>query len=436
MPVAELLVVLGLVLLNGLFAMAELAVVSSRPVRLKQRAEAGGRGARVALRLREDPTSFLSTVQVGITLVGIFAGAYSGATFADPLAGVLRELPGMAEAAPVAALVLVVAGVTYLSLIVGELVPKRVALSHPEAIAGALAPLMALLARVAAPVVWLLRVSTEGMVRLLHVPAAPASQVSDEELRGLLKEGTEAGVFHPEERAIIDSVVRVADEPVRSIMTPRTDLVWLDVRDEPEALLRRMRESGHSRFLVGDGGLDRLLGVVQSKDLLGRLGHAGPVDLGAHLRQPIAVPESLPVVELLEHFRRASVHLAVVMDEHGGVEGIVTPTDLLIAIVGELPGAGSAEAPEAVRREDGSWLIDGRLPLHQAERLLETGDMGEGHDYATMAGFMLWKLGRLPREGEHFRWRDLRFEVVDMDGRRIDRILIEHRPEPEDETTG
>ena len=423
MPLLEVLVVVFLILVNGFLAMSELAVVSSRRARLEHMAEEGKRGARAALKLIDDPTRFLSTVQVGITLVGVFAGAYSGATFAEPLSGLLPDELGR-YAYPVA-LAIVVAGITYLSLVVGELVPKRIAFNNPEGVAARVAPFMASLSVAGAPIVWLLRVSTEALVRLLRIPDKPESTVTEDEVRRMIAEGTRTGVFHTAERDLIHGVLHIADRTVRSVMTPRVEVVWIDLDDPPETIRKEIADSGHSRFPAGRKGLDELAGIVHTKYLFDQLARTGRFELATSLRAPLVVHEATPVLRILEMFRESPVHMAVVVDEYGVVEGIVTPTDILTAIAGDLPeDATDLAEVAAVQREDGSWLMDGMIGVHEAERLLGRKDMrGEG-DYETLAGFVLARFGQIPQIGDHFLWDGMRFEIVDMDGRRIDRILV------------
>jgi putative hemolysin len=423
MPVWDLLVIAFLVILNGFFAMSELAVMSSRRARLEHMAGENVSGARAALRLLDEPTRFLSTVQVGITLVGVFAGAYSGATLAEPLS---RVLPASLNpyTYPVA-LAIVVVGISYLSLVVGELVPKRIAFNNPERMAVAVAPFMSRLSTVGAPVVWLLRVSTDALVRLLRIPDKPESSVTEEEVKLLIAEGAKTGVFHTAERDMIDGVLRLADRSVRSVMTPRTDVMWIDLDDPPDVIRREIAESGHSRYPAGRKGLDDLEGIVHTKHLFDQVARIGSFDLNALLKPPLVVHEATPVLKLLEMFRENPVHMAVVVDEYGVLEGIVTPTDILTAIAGELPeDVADIDEPSAVRRDDGSWLIDGMLGIHEAERLLERKDMRADEDFETLAGFVLSRLGRIPQIGDHFEWDGMRFEIVDMDGRRIDRVLV------------
>jgi putative hemolysin len=424
----QFLILLALLLLNGLFAMAELAVVSSRRIRLKQMAETGSKGARAALKLMEEPTRFLSSVQIGITLIGVLAGVYSGANFAGPLETWLGAVPLLAEYAETIAYVIVVMGVTYLSLIVGELVPKRWALGHPEAVAAALAPPMQWVARVSMPLVWLLQRSTDLVLRLLGTRKSARHGVTEDDIRALIAEGTREGVFHREEHRMIEGVLKLADRNVRSIMVPRGDILWIDVEDSRETVWRAVRASGHSRYLVCRDEVDELVGVVSVTDLLDWVRDVSGPGLAERAVAPLVIQETTTVLRLLELFREAAVHLAVVVDEHGSIEGIVTSTDVLQAIAGELPDFGDADTPEAVKRADDSWLIDGRLAIDDAERLLERRDMASGDDYTTIAGFVLAQLGRLPSTADSFDWKDLRFEVVDMDGRRIDKLLVQRIP--------
>lgn len=427
MPFWELFVVAGLILLNGFFAMSELAMMSSRRARLEQLAEAGSRGARTALRLIEEPTRFLSTVQVGITLVGVFAGAYSGATLAEPLSDALT--PALGRFADPASVAIVVAAITYFSLVIGELVPKRIALNNPERLAAGVAPFMKTLSTAGAPVIWLLRTSTEALVRLLRIPDKPESTVTEAEVKSMIAEGTRTGVFHAVERDMIDGVLRLADRSVRSVMTPRVDILWIDLDDPPEVIQEEIAESSHSRFPAGRRGLEEVDGIVRAKDLFDQLGRTGKFDVAASVQEALVVHEGTPVLRLLELFRKSPLHMALVVDEYGVVEGLVTPTDILGAIAGDLPENLDDLSDAAVRRDDGSWLLDGMIGIDEAERLLARKTMRGDDDFETLAGFVLSRLGHIPQIGDHFIWQDLRFEIVDMDGRRIDRILV--LPDPE-----
>ncbi|MGZ8995961.1 MAG: hemolysin family protein, partial [Rhodospirillales bacterium] len=408
MLIWELTLVALLIVLNGFFAMSEIAVVSARRARLQHMAQSGGRAAGRALRLAEDPTGFLSTVQVGITLVGIFAGAYGGATLAEPLASALRPIPQLSEMADDLALGIVIVAITYLSLIAGELVPKRIALNNAERIAALVAAPMHLLARVGRPIVWFLGISTNAVLALLRIQPKGESTVSEEEVRLMIAEGTDAGVFHPAEREMIESVLAMADRTVRAIMVPRPEVIWLDVNDPAETILAAIRESGHSRFPVSEGDLDEDLGIVHAKDLLEQLSRGGGIDLRAASREPLYVPETMPILKLIDRFKTTALHMAVVVDEHGSFEGLVTPTDVLTAIAGALPEHPGEETSEAVQREDGSWLLDGRLPIDKVERTLGLRDMQEDEDFVSLAGFVLYRCGHVPEVGESCVWRGWR----------------------------
>jgi putative hemolysin len=425
---AYFLILVALVLVNGLFAMAELSLFSSRGTRLKQMAKEGGRGARAALRLLDDPTRFLSTVQFYITLIGIAMGVYSGARFAPPLGTWLQGVDGLAPVAEyldTTAYVIVVVAVTFLSLVIGELVPKRWALTNPEAIAARLAPFMEALALVSKPFVWVLQGSTELVTRMLGIRSTTSRAVSEEEIRGMIAEATHTGIFHVAEHQMIEGVLRLPDRTVRSIMIPRGDVVWLDAADSRETVWNAVRTSGHSRYPVCRGQLDELIGVVMTGDLAEWLGDPSSGELAARARAPLIVHESTRILRLLDLFRESKMHFAVIVDEHGSIEGVVTPSDILTAIAGELPEAASEEPAEAVARDDSSWLVDGSMSIDDVERLLKQGNMRSGDDYTTVAGFVLAQLGHLPTTGESFRWKGLRFEVVDMDGRRIDKLLVQ-----------
>jgi putative hemolysin len=377
----------------------------------------------MALELIADPSRMLSATQIGITLVGIVAGAYSGATLGRQFGGWLAgRVPALAPWADQVAMVLVVGATTYLSLVVGELVPKRLALHHAETIATRVAPAMRLLAVAGAPVVWLLGVSTEGLLRLLGQRGDRARTVTEDEVRALIAEGTMAGVFAPGERHMLERVLRLGDRTAASIMTPRPDIVWLDARLPPAEMRRRMAVARHTRLPIGHGSIDELAGVLDIRGVLADLLDDRPFDPLAHLSQPPAVHETTPVPRLLELFRQSGTQLAVVVDEYGGIEGIVTVTDILEAIAGELPDAGTAEHP-AVHRPDGSWLMDGGLGVDEVETLTGLSGLGDG-GFHTLAGFLLSHLEHLPVEGERLTWNGWDFEVVDMDGRRIDRVLV------------
>ncbi len=418
----EVLVVLLLILLNGTFAMSELALVSAKRPRLQALA-ARRRGARTALALMADPGRLLSTAQVGITLIGILAGAYSGATLAAALAAWLGGIPGLAGHAESLAIALVVLAITGLTLIFGELVPKRIALVHAESIAIAVAGPMRALATAGAPIVWLLSRSTEAVLWLTGIRRRSIAAVTEDEIRNLIAEGKEAGVIAPAEQRMIEGVMRSAERTVRAIMTPRYSVDWLDLSEGPERIAACLAGATHSRLPVGRGALDELVGVIRTKDVLGQVLRGAPIDLHACLAPPLVVHDGMPVLRLIELFRRSPGALAVVADEYGSVEGIVTPADILTALDGLLAGVDGGETGPAARRDDGSWLVDGAAAIDEVAALIGLSGMREG-DYETLAGFVLWHLGHLPRPAEHFTWNGVHFEVVDMDRRRIDKVLI------------
>jgi putative hemolysin len=418
----EATVILLLALLNGFFSLSEMALVSAKRSRLQSAAEQGRTGARFALVLLEDPTTFLSAVQVGITLITIFTGIYSGATFADPLAAILQSYGMLANIAGSVAFGIVVVGVTFISLIVGELVPKRVALTHAESLAIYVAPVMRVFAWLMAPLVWLLRSTVNAILKILPVSSAPQLAVTEDDLRALVAEGTLAGVFLASERRLLEGVLALADRKVGSIMIPRQDIIWLDADDPLPNLWQQAKQSGHARFLVARGRLDNLLGTITLADLSEAV-HRNHLDVERDLHPPLHIPDSISALQLLDQFQKSSSHLAIVTDEYGEIEGITTPIDILKAIAGELPELGSRERPEAMQREDGSWLVDAHLPIEELQQRLGRRDM-VGRDYHTVAGFVLARLGRIPKAGDTLSWRNLKIDIIDMDGVRIDKVLI------------
>jgi putative hemolysin len=424
MPLLEILIILGLVLLNGYFAMSELAVVSARPARLEAQARKGGRAARLALGLHRDPGRMLSTVQIGITLVGIVAGAFGGAALAEPLDDALARIPGLAPFSAEIAYTLVVVAITYLSLIIGELVPKQLALRAPERVAALVAPVIDLLSRISTPAVWLLDASSRLVLRLLGSEAQLRETVTEEEVRTLIAEGTRTGVFDEREQEMIGRVLRLADRPVRAIMTPRVELVWLDVEDDPAEIARVIKESGHSRFVIGKGSLDDVLGIVHVRSLLDACLAGRMLDLPAAVRPALVLHDNMPVLRALEALRQARVSMALVVDEYGEVEGVVTVEDVLEAVVGDMPERRLGEEPAIIRREDGSLLMDGLLALDEVKLTLGFESLPDEKTYHTLGGFILAQFGRVPKEGQTIAYGGWRFEVVDMDGRRIDKVLV------------
>jgi putative hemolysin len=421
------MIVLFLIILNGAFAMAEIAVVSARRTRLQQLANEGDSKARAALELANEPNHFLGTVQIGITLIGILAGVFGGATIAGEIALVLENVPLLAAYSHPLSLASVVLIITFLSLIIGELVPKRLALNNPERIASVMARPMQALTRLASPGVYLLSVSTDAILRILGISPSTDPPVTEEEIRSLIAQGTQAGMFEEAEQEMVERVFRLGDRRASSVMTPRTEIVWVDSEAPLEEIQQTIAGSTHSRFVVAEGSLDDVLGVVQAKELLLHFLHGQPLDLTANLQQPLYVPESMRALEVLELFKQSAIHIALVIDEYGGIQGLVTPSDILEAIVGDLPVAGEEHDPLAVRREDGSWLLDGMLSIDDFKELFQLGRLPDEDQgvYQTLAGFVIMQLGRIPLVSDHFEWAGLRLEVVDMDGNRVDKVLVQ-----------
>jgi putative hemolysin len=422
----EILFILLLLVANGVFAMSELAVVSSRKARLQRMAEAGDARARAALELANAPDSFLSTIQIGITLVGILAGAFGGATIAEQLGAQISRVPALAEYGEAIGLVLVVLAITYLSLVVSELVPKRLALNNPERVARAVAGPMGKLSRVASPFVRVLSVSTSAILHILRLKASDEPPVTEEEIKVLIEQGAQAGVILEAEQEMVKGVFKLADRRVGALMTPRRDITWLNLEDAPERLYAKISASPYSRFPVCAGALDNVVGVVKAKELLARCVSGEPLDLRAAMQRPLFVPDTRTALQVLEAFKGGRTHVALVIDEHGAVEGLVTTNDILEAIVGDIAPAGAQGSEEAVRREDGSWLLDGSLPVEEFRDIFPVGKLPgeERGGYHTLAGFVMSHMGRVPRVADHFEWQGLRFEVVDMDGQRIDKVLV------------
>jgi putative hemolysin len=419
----EVLVILLLVLLNGVFAMSELAIVASRKARLKVLADEGNRGAASALSLVENPGRFLSTVQIGITLVGILAGAFGGATITERLAAYFDSFPEIAPLGEPIAIGVVVLGITYLSLVIGELVPKQLALKDPERLASRVARSMTLLAKVAAPIAYFLELSSRLVLRLLGAHRTPEQTVTEEEVKAVVAEGVTAGALKLEEKEMISGVMRLADWRVQAIMTPRQDVAWLDLDEGDEAIGQRLQESHFSRLPVARGNLDRVLGIVQAKDLLNGAIAGQSLSIESALCRPVIVHRDTLALGLLKMFKESPIHMALVLDASGGLEGIVTAADFLKAIVGSLAEAGENGEPEAFQREDGSWLIGGDLHIDVLKDRLALREIPEERDFHTVAGLILWRLERMPAVGDHIEFAGFRFEVVDMDGAKIDKVL-------------
>jgi putative hemolysin len=428
----EGLLILVLIVANGIFSGSEIAVVSARKVRLEQQADRGDRKARAALKLANAPNDFLSTVQIGITLIGILSGAVGGATIARRLEPLVAGIPGIGRSAEGVSVALVVGVITYLSLVIGELVPKRIALNDPEAIACAVAGPMRTLTKLSSPLVRLLGSSTEALLRLLGIRASSEPDLTEEEIKALFRQGAEAGMFEEAEHSMVQRVFRLGDRPIRVFMTPRTEITWLDAEASPREQLEEVIASNHSRLPVGRGSLDACEGVLRSSQFLvaerlAQGGQAGAaVALAPLLQPPLYVAETMRALAVIERFRESGSHIALVTDEFGGIEGLVTLTDLMEAIVGDLPSAEDQEDPPVVQREDGSWLIDGMLEIEAFKELVERSRLpGEASgDFHTVGGFAMHRLGHIPRSGERFDADGLRVEIVDMDGNRVDKVLV------------
>ncbi len=434
----DLIILLALITLNGVFALSELALVSSRRNRLQMRADKGDRGAKVALKLKEDPSAFLSTVQVGITLIGIIAGAYGATALAEDVAPiVLRVFPALEARADLIAFGLVIAATTYLSIVIGELVPKRVAITAPEAFASFVAPPMAMLAKIVFPVIFILRGSTNLILGVLGLSKVKAALMTEEEIESIIEEGAESGAIDAEERDMIRSVMRLADRDVRSIMTSRKDVVWLDLDETPETLLRQIAESGHSRFPVARSDLEHVISVVQTKDLLALSEGRRLPDFETAGHPPLFVPDTMTVLNLLGSMQASAVQMALVTDELGHVEGIVTAADVLGAIAGDVAFSAEDGLARPQRREDGSWLLDGRTAIEDAEITLGMGvTKEEDPPYTTVAGLVIHQLQRIPELGDVVISNGWRLEVIDLDGRRIDKLLVVRLPAKDEDPTG
>jgi len=420
----ELAIIVGLIVFNGFFALAEIAVVSSRRLRLQQMAEAGNSGAAQALALADDPGRFLSSVQVSITLIGIFSGAYGGATIGARLGDVMNGLPIVGGRGHEIAFLIVVVFITALSVVVGELVPKRLALSNPETLAAWVARPLNIIAAVFRPFVWILSRTSDAIMVLFGVRNSGQQAMTEEEVRFAIAEGTEAGVIDAVEKEMIHGVLELADRSVASIMTPRPDVYWIDLDDEAETIARDIMECPYSRIVIArDGDMSHPLGVVQKKDLVSDLVRGEGIKLEPLVLQPSHVPEGIPAMRMLQIFRTTPLHIAFVFDEYGDFQGLVTLTDIMSAVAGDLPEEHKAPPQELVKREDGSWLVDGRAAIEDVKETLGLRMEFNG-DFHTAAGLALDVLARIPAEGESFEIEGWRVEVVDMDGNRIDKLLF------------
>ena len=417
---SEILVIAVLLIVNGLFVMSEMAVVSSRKARLQQMGNEGRRSALRALHLAQNPGPFLSTVQIGITLIGIVMGAIGGVSLSAPLANLFRLWSASAPYADTLAFVLIIVVITALTLLIGELVPKRIALHRPERIAAAIAGPMMLISRAFRPLVWLLGKSSEYVLKLLGIKPGAEAPVTEEEIQLLLDQGTEAGVFEEAEQDMVEGVFSLGDSRVYSIMTPRTEITWLDISDAADEIRRKIGESTYSRFPVCQGSLDTVLGIVKARDLLAPPGLASPdFRLKDKLKPALYVPETMFASRALEVFKQQSAELMLVIDEFGSLQGLITLDDIIEEIVGDIE-----VEKQATQRHDGSWLLDGLLPVDDFKDIFKLEQLPHETEYESLSGFVMMNLGRVPQAADHFEWNGLRFEVMDMDGRRVDKVLV------------
>lgn len=435
----DIALLLFLILLNGVLAMSEIAVVSSRKARLQRLSDDGSPGAESALALHNEPATFLSTVQVGITTVGILSGAIGETALADPLTAWLAGFALIEPYARGVALTVVVVALTYFSVVIGELVPKRLGLLAPEKTASLIAPPMNMLARVGRPLVWLLSASSSFLLRMMGAGSKEESPVTDEEIKDLMEQGAEAGVFHESEQAIVSNVLRLDEQRIGAIMTHRTDIYVLDL-DEPEAEIRNnIAESPYTRIVVCRGGLDHIVGVLRTADLLKAALAGEAMKVEQFLRPPLYVPEGVTTTHLLENFRKAHQQCALIVDEYGELQGLVTLTDVLTSIVGELPSSDIPEEQDIVAREDGSWLMDGSVTVERVKHVLDIDNDLPGEEenaFNTLGGFVMHVLGRIPAVADHFEVAGCRFEVVDMDKNRVDKMLVARIVSPKNNLTG
>jgi putative hemolysin len=431
-PWTDLLIIAALILVNGLFSMSELAIVSAKEARLRMATEKGSRAADMVMTLAADPGRFLSTVQIGITLIGIVAGAYSGASLGGPVGERLAALGVPAHYAPQVGFALVIIATTYASVVVGELVPKQLALRAAEPIALVMALPMAFMARLMGPFVWLLDRSSALILRLFAVRSDDEGRLTAEELHMIFAEATRSGVIEEGERAMMTGVLRLADRPVRELMTPRPEIHWIDASATEEQLLARIAESPHALLPVAEGSPDNVVGVLRVREALAARVEGRPIEIAALMRKAEVIPDQIDAMDALKVLQRAEVPMAMVRDEYGHLEGLVTPSDVLAAIAGTFVShQDEGDAPEVVEREDGTLLISGAMPADSLADRLEI-ELPEDREFATTAGFVLAVLKQVPQEGEHFTEQGWRFEVVDMDGLRIDKLLVSRVPDEDD----
>jgi len=423
--VSEILIVLLFILINAIFVLSEMSVASSRKARLQQRVNEGDKRANTALKLLQNPNLFLATVQIGITLVSVLVGAVGGATLSEPLGILFAQIPAIAPFADSLALGIVVVAITFVSIILGELVPKRIALHNPERIASTLAGPMILVSKLFAPFVWLLGRITDFVLRVLGIKPGNEPPVTEEEIQLLIDQGTQAGVFEEAEHDMVEGVFSLGDQRVYSLMTPRTDVVWLDINDTTEEIREKIAGCEFSRFPVRQGTLDVILGIVKARDLLVRSLSGEKIKLKDLLKPAFFIPETMFASRALEIFKEKGTEILLVIDEFGGLQGLLTINDILEEIVGQV----EIDEPQATQRQDGSWLLDGMLEVDEFKEIFSLPGLPHEDEYETLSGFVMMSLGRVPQTADHFEWHGYRFEIIDMDGRRVDKVLVTTLPQ-------
>ncbi|MDP2835439.1 MAG: hemolysin family protein [Methanobacteriaceae archaeon] len=417
-----------LILFNGMLAMSEIAVISSRKIKLQKMSQEGNKGADITIELLESPNQFLSAVQIGITLIGILAGAFGGATISIYLNNYLSGFSFLAPYSDTLSIIIVVLIITYFSLVVGELFPKRIGLNNPEKISVKIARPLQILSRITSPVVSLLSISTDSLLRLIGSKKESSNKVTEDEIKLLIKEGLEAGTVEKEEEDIIKRVFRLDQQKVGSLMTPKTEIIWLDLDDHLEEVEKQIIESERSIFPVGKDELNNFLGVVQTKDMLGSILNGEKISIESNLKEPLVIPEILPILDVLNLFKENKnyVHMAMVVDEYGSIEGLITLNDILEALVGDIPSLDEPNEPKAILRKDGSWLVDGYLSAEEFKEVLNIEKLPDENkgNFNTIGGFIMSYTGKVPDTGEIFQWENIEFEIIDMDGHHIDKILV------------
>jgi len=422
---SEIVIIVSIILINAIFVLSEVSVASSRKARLQQRINEGDKRANTALQLIENPNLFLATVQIGITMVGIFVGAVSAARFSQPLRGVLAGIPALAQYAESLALAIVVVAVTFVSIVLGELAPKRIALHNPERIASTLAGPMIIISSLFKPFVWLLGRITDLILKLFGIESGSEPPVTEEEIQLLIDQGTQAGVFEEAEQDMVEGVFSLGDRRVYSLMTPRPDIVWLDISDTVAEIRQKISECNFSRFPVRQGSLDSIVGIVKARDLLVRSLHSEPILLKDLLQPAFFVPETMFASRALEILKEKGTDILLVIDEFGALQGLLTINDILEEIVGEM----EIDEPRATQRQDGSWLLDGMLEVDEFKEIFDLPLLPHEDEYETLSGFVMVSLGRVPQPTDRFEWHGLKFEVIDMDGRRVDKVLVTTLPQ-------